>query len=206
MPLKVNTLVFSEKRSESLSDHGAHYIACLKYPERYPGGHLRLMAEYDAAERRNTLTRPCRSRIKSCSKEGKFMSSSHFKLWNMWLLKTTLVSLTVLSLQPLIHREWILGLFVFLVALLGVWVIGQALHPKALFKKLAEGKTFTDGSESRGLVKAAQRFSMPLLIVTIVMCLAFKIAFWMSVVICVLALMPFRWAKCYTSSCTQGTC
>jgi len=134
------------------------------------------------------------------------MSSGHFKLWDMWLLKTALVSLTVLSLQPLFHREWILGLFVFLVALLGVWVIGQALHPKALFKKLAESKTFVDGSESRGLVKVAQRFSMPLLIVTIVMCLAFKIAFWMSVVICVLALMPFRWAKCYTSSCTQGTC
>ena len=130
------------------------------------------------------------------------MSSSHFKLWDMWLLKTTLVSLTILSLQPLFHREWILGLFVFLVALLGVVVIRQALHPKALFRKLAEG----NGSESRGLVKAAQRFSMPLLIVTIVMCLAFKIAFWMSVVICVLALMPFRWAKCYTSSCTQGTC
>jgi len=134
------------------------------------------------------------------------MSSSHFKLWDMWLLKTTLVSLTILSLQPLFHREWILGLFVFLVALLGVVVIRQALHPKALFRKLAEGKTFADGSESRGLVKAAQRFSMPLLLVTIAMCLAFKIAFWMSVVICVLALLPFRWAKCYTASCTQGTC
>ena len=134
------------------------------------------------------------------------MSSSHFKLWDMWLLKTTLVSLTILSLQPLFHREWILGLFVFLVALLGVVVIRQALHPKALFRKLAEGKTFADGSESRGLVKAAQRFSIPLLIVTIAMCLAFKIAFWMSVVICVLALLPFRWAKCYTASCTQGTC
>jgi hypothetical protein len=134
------------------------------------------------------------------------MSLSHFKLWDMWLLKTTLVSLTILSLQPLIHRGWILGIFVFLVALLGVGVIVQALHPKALLKKLTEGKTFADGSEPRGLVKAAQQFSMPLLIVTIVMCLAFKIAFWMSVFICVLALMPFRWAKCYTSSCTQGTC
>jgi len=134
------------------------------------------------------------------------MSSSLVKLWDMWLLKTTLVSLTVLSLQPLIHREWILGLFVFLVALLGVGVIGQAFHAKALSKKLAEGKTFADRSEARGLVKTAQRFSMPLLIVTIVMCLAFKIAFWMSVFACVLALLPFRWAKCYTASCTQGTC
>ena len=131
---------------------------------------------------------------------------SNVKLWNMWLLKTTLVSLTILSLQPLIHLEWILGLFAFLAALLGIGVIGQALQPKALLKKLAEGKTFADGSEARELVKAAQRFSMPLLIATIVMCLAFKIAFWMSLVICVLALLPFRWAKCYTSSCTQGTC
>ena len=134
------------------------------------------------------------------------MSSNYVKLWNMWLLKTTLVSLTVLSLQPLIHQGWILGLFAFLVALLGVGIIGQALHPKALLKKLAEGKTLADGSEVRGLVKAAQRFSMPLLIATIVMCLVFKIAFWMSVFICVLALMPFRWAKCYASSCTLGTC
>ena len=134
------------------------------------------------------------------------MSSSHFKLWDMWLIKTTLVSLTILSLQPLVHQEWILGLFVFLVALMGVVVIGQALHPKALLKKLAKDKTFADGPGLWGLVKAAQRFSMPLLIVTIVMCLAFKIAFWMSVFICVLALLPFRWAKCYTSSCTQGTC
>jgi hypothetical protein len=134
------------------------------------------------------------------------MSSNHVKLWNMWLLKTTLVSLTILSLQPLIHQEWILGLFVFLAALLGVGVIGQALQSKNILKKLVEGKTFADGPESRKLIKAAQRFSVPLLIVTIVMCLAFKIAFWMSVVICVLALLPFRWAKCYTSSCTQGTC
>ena len=134
------------------------------------------------------------------------MSSNHVRLWDMWLLKTTAVSLTILSLQPLIHREWILGLFVFLMALLGVGVIGQALHPKVLLKKLAAGKTFADGSESRELVKAAQRFSMPLLIVTIVMCISFKIAFWMSVFICVLSLLPFRWAKCYTSSCTQGTC
>jgi hypothetical protein len=144
--------------------------------------------------------------VNSCIREGKFMSTGHFKLWDLWLLKTTLVSLTVLSLQPLFHREWILGLFVFLVALLGVGVIGQAFHPKALLKKLGEGKTFADGLEARELVKAAQRFSMPFLIATIVMCLAFKIAFWMSVVICVLALLPFRWAKCYTSSCTQGTC
>ncbi len=134
------------------------------------------------------------------------MSSSQFKLWEMWLLKTTLVSLTILSLQPLFHQAWILGVFAFLLALLGVGVIGQAFQPKALLKKLAERKTFADGSEARELVKAAQRFSMPLLIVTIVMCLAFKIAFWMSLVICVLALLPFRWAKCYTSSCIQGTC
>ncbi len=132
--------------------------------------------------------------------------SSNFKLWDMWLLKTTLVSLTILSLQPLIHQEWVLGLFAIMAALLGIGVIGQALHPEALFKKLAESKTFADGSEARSLVKAAQRFSMPLLIATIVTCLVFKIAFWMSLVVCVLALLPFRWAKCYTSSCTRGTC
>ena len=89
---------------------------------------------------------------------------------------------------------------------MGSWVIGQALQPKKLLNKLAESKTFADGAESRELVKIAQRFSMPLLIVTIAICIAFKIAFWMSVFICVLALMPFRWAKCYSSSCTLGNC
>ncbi len=124
------------------------------------------------------------------------MGSKVVKLWDKWFLKTIYFSMIIWSIELLINGRWGLALFLVITAFWGIGGIGQALHPELSFKDLVTGKTAVDSSDTWELgavngsliSKAAEKLSILLFLVALVMCYAFRISFWRSTATCLSAL------------------